>query len=136
MVSQVVVAGLNGNYALSFVAGREEHFTAAEFFVTIANATKGHMETVDLLAAAIPPGNIGGAAGGNPGGTLFSLKLEGVSAGDAISIDGVMTSGMDAGINPQSAFLDSFSLTFSGVPEPGAATVGCLAGLVLMLRRR
>ncbi len=129
---QSVIAPGNGDYTLSFVAGRETNFTAAEFSVTLASSGTGGSDTVDLLTAVIPNGNLGGAASTNPGGTPFSLTLNGVTAGDTLSVRAVMVDGMDSLVNPQSAFLDSFEL----VPEPASFGLLGAAGLALLRRRK
>ena len=126
-LSQSVAAPVDGDYLLNFVAGRETFFTAAEYSVTLSSSGTGGSGTVDLLTASIPNGNLGGAASTNPGGTPFSIRLNGVTGGDTLTVRGVMVDGQDALTNPQSAFLDSFSL--QQIPEPTSAIL-CLMGLV------
>lgn len=130
-LSQAVVAPFSGDYKLNFVAGRETNFTAAEFFVELASSGTGGTATIDLLTASIPNGNLGGAASANAGGTPFSLALVGVTAGDTLTVTAAMVDGQDAGINPQSAFIDSFEL----IPEPTSALIA-LAGLLGVAARR
>lgn len=133
VLTQSVVAPVNGDYTLEFVAGRETNFMAREFGVVLSTSSQSVL--VDLLAAAIPDGNLGGAASGNPGGTPFSLTLTGVSAGDLVTVTGYMLDGRDSQIpGGQSAFLDGFVLT--SVPEPTAAMLGGLGLVGLMGRRR
>ena len=139
-LTQAVAAPSSGDYRLDFVAGIEGivNFTAADFSVSLASSGTGGSGTVDLISEAtmgnIIDGNIGGAASANPGGTPFSIILTGVTAGDMLTVTGQMTDGMDSGTNPQSGFLDSFSLTV--VPEPASGLL-ILAGLfALTLRRR
>lgn len=136
-LTQSLVAPANSEYRLDFVAGRETFFTAQEFSVTLASDGGAGSTTVDLLTAAIPTGNLGGAASTNPGGTPFSLTLSGVAAGDLLTVTGVMVDGVDALTNPQSAYLDSFVLT--AVPEPSTVALtllGAVGGLALVRRRR
>lgn len=135
VVTQSVVAPSDGDYILDFVAGRETNFTADAFAVVLSDGTQ--FDAVDLLTAAIPDGNLGGAASPNPGGTPFTLSLSGVSAGDVLSVTGLMLNGRDSQIpGGQSAFLDGFSLNF--VPEPVSASLLSLGmiGLVGLRRRR
>lgn len=135
IVTQSVVAPANGDYTLDFVAGREVNFTADAFIVMLS--TLGQSDAVDLLTAAIPDGNLGGAASPNPGGTPFSLALTGVTAGDLITVTGGIINGRDSQIpGGQSAFLDGFSLNF--VPEPVSASLLSIAfvGLLGLRRRR
>ena len=131
---QSVIAPSDGDYVLDFVAGREANFIAREFDVTLSTNTGS--STVDLLTAAIPDGNLGGAASGNPGGTPFSITLTGVTAGQLLSVNAVMLDGEDSQIpGGQSAFLDSFELNL--VPEPASASLLGLGLLALLgIRRR
>lgn len=133
---QTIVAPYSGDYTLEFIAGREANFLAREFFVTFESNGTGGSSTVDLLTAAIPDGNLGGAATGNPGGTPFSLTLLGVTAGDMLTVIGQMTDGEDTTIpGGQSAFLDSFFIP-NAIPEPSSAVLGVLGvGWVLQRRR-
>lgn len=133
VLTQSVFAPSDGDYTLDFVAGRETNFMARVFSVFLSTPSQTTM--VDLLAAAIPDGNLGGAASGNPGGTPFSLALTGVSAGELLTVTAVMLDGRDSQIpGGQSAFVDSFSLR---IPEPVTAS---LLGIALLgmagLRRR
>ncbi len=132
VLTQSIVAPQNSGYLLSFVAGREANFTARVFAVTLS--TNSQSVTVDLLAAAIPDGNLGGAASGNPGGTPFALFLPGVSAGEVLTVTAVMLDGEDSQVpGGQSAFLDGFAVA---VPEPATALF-LFAGIVgLSLRRQ
>lgn len=135
VLTQSIIAPVDGDYTLEFVAGRESNFTARVFEVTLS--TLGQSASVDLLTAAIPDGNLGGAASGNPGGTPFALTLSGVSAGDLLTVTGVMTDGRDSQVpGGQSAFLDGFVL--NAVPEPTTAVLCGLgfAGLVAHRRLR
>ncbi|MDC0934856.1 PEP-CTERM sorting domain-containing protein [Pirellulales bacterium] len=133
VLTQSVFAPADGDYVLEFVAGREVNFIARVFSVTLS--TNSQSTSVDLLTAAIPDGNLGGAASGNPGGTPFSLTLPGVTAGQLLSVTAVVLDGEDAQIpGGQSAFLDGFTLR---VPEPVSASLLCLgmAGLIGLRRR-
>ena len=131
VLTQSVSAPSDGNYVLDFVAGREVNFTARVFSVTLS--TNSQSSTVVLLTAAIPDGNLGGAASPNPGGTPFSLTLPGVTAGQLLTVTAVVLDGEDSQIpGGQSAFLDGFSLQ---VPEPASASLVAL-GLVSLLGRR
>lgn len=134
VITQSIVAPANGDYTLDFVAGREANFVARALEVTLS--TNAQSTTVDLLTAAIPDGNLGGAASGNPGGTPFSLTLPGVTAGQLLTVTGVMLDGEDSQIpGGQSAFLDGFSLNV--VPEPATLALFSLGMLgVLSSRRR
>jgi len=134
-LTQSILAPSTSDYRLDFVAGRETFFTADAFSVTLEANLAGSV-SVDLLAASIPDGNLGGGSSGNPGGTPFILKLTGVTAGETITVTGQMLNGVD--VDPesggQSAFLDSFSLT--EVPEPGSALLATLAAFGFLVRRR
>ncbi|MCA9239730.1 MAG: hypothetical protein KDA37_06010 [Planctomycetales bacterium] len=134
IITQSVVAPSDGLYTLDFVAGRETNFTARVFRVTLSTGSQS--SSVDLLTAAIPDGNLGGAASGNPGGTPFQLSLAGVTAGELVTITGGMLDGRDSQIpGGQSAFLDGFSLNV--VPEPCASLLVGLAMIGLTgVRRR
>ena len=131
-IIQSVTAPADGDYTLNFVAGREVNFTAAVFDVSLSAGAQS--TSVNLLTAAIPDGNLGGAASGNAGGTPFSLTLSGVTAGETILVEGRMRVGVDSQIpGGQSAFLDGFSL----VPEPGSLSLLGLGVMsILGLRRR
>lgn len=133
-LTQVVMAPSDGDYTLDFVAGREVNFTADSFSVSLFSNGSAGSATLDLLTPAIPDGNLGGAASGNPGGTPFSITLPGVSTGDVLVVVAVMANGQDSQIpGGQSAFLDSFALN---VPEPASAALVSLVGLTLVRRRR
>ncbi len=133
VITQSVFAPAAGDYTLDFVAGREVNFIARVFEVTLS--TNSQSATVDLLTAVIPDGNLGGAASGNPGGTPFSVTLTGVSAGQLLTVTGVMLDGEDSQIpGGQSAFLDGFVLDL--VPEPATAALLGLGGVCLLGRRR
>lgn len=132
-LSQSVIAPYSGDYQLSFVAGREVNHISDDFSVTLGSSGTGGVATIDLNAAAIPDGNLGGAASPNPGGTPFSLSLSGVTAGDVLTVTAVNLGGADSQIpGGQSAFLDSFSL----VPEPTSALLASLAAVGFAARRR
>lgn len=136
-ITQTVIAPVSGDYMLTFVAGRETNFTAEEFAVTLFSSGTGGSAIVDLLTALIPDGNLGGAASGNPGGTMFSLNLLGVTAGDMLTVSGLMVNGADSQIpGGQSAFLDSFSLTsVSAVPVPASLALFALGLFAFGARR-
>ncbi|MCA9292232.1 MAG: hypothetical protein KDA20_00280 [Phycisphaerales bacterium] len=133
-LTQSVMAPANGDYTLMFAAGRETNFIAGQWFVSLSSNGIGSPSVlVDLLTAAIPDGNLGGAASGNPGGTLFSITLPGVSVGDTLTVTAVMVNGQDSQIpGGQSGFLDSFAL----VPAPGALALPSVAFLVAGCRGR
>ncbi len=133
-LTQSVVVPTAGNYRLNFVAGREDNFTADEFFVSLTSSGTGGSDSIDLLTAPMILGNIGGSTSPALGGNPFSVELSGVSAGDTLTVVGAMVGGIDAKINPQSGFLDSFSLT--RVPEPTTAMLVGLASLAGLGRRR
>lgn len=133
VLTQSAFAPSAGDYTLDFVAGREMNFIAREFSVTLS--TNSQSTTVDLLTAAIPDGNLGGAASPNPGGTPFSLTLPGVSAGELLTITAVMLDGEDSQVpGGQSAFLDGFALT--AIPEPVSASLFGLGLVGLLVHRR
>ena len=127
---QSVAAPQDGNYILTFDAAREANFLANEWYVAIVSNTPGGglQDTVDLLTAPIPPGSFGSAV------TPFALSLNGVQSGNTMSVFAVMTGGRNAGVNPQSAFLDNFNLTM--VPEPTSLVLMGICGLGLLIRRR
>ena len=130
VLTQSVFAPANGSYTLDFVAGRETNFNARVFGVTLS--TGNQSSTVDLLTAVIPDGNLGGAASSNPGGTPFSITLNGVTAGELLTVTAVMIDGADAQIpGGQSAFLDDFVL----IPEPASLALMGLGGLAILRRR-
>lgn len=125
-ITQSVIAPSDGDYLLTFVAGRESNFTAGAFYVELSSSGTGGSATVDLLLAPMTEGNIGGATSPAMGGNPFSLTLSGVTAGDTLTVSGVMVDGVDFNApGGQSAFLDQFALT----PEP---TTGLLFGLGLL----
>ncbi|QDT67807.1 hypothetical protein MalM25_07130 [Planctomycetes bacterium MalM25] len=133
VITQSIIAPNDGDYTLEFVAGREVNFIARVFEVALL--TSSQSSSVDLLTAAIPDGNLGGAASGNPGGTPFSLSLSGVSAGELVTVTAVMLDGRDSQIpGGQSGFLDGFVLTV--VPEPTAASLCGLGLAALVVRNR
>ena len=131
-LSQSVLAAASGDYTLSFVAGRETNFSAGAFSVSLISSGTGGTGTVDLLIPTFVSGNLGGSASPNPGGDPFSVTLTGVTAGDTLTVRAVMIDGVDAGTDPQSAFLDSFAL----VPEPASFGLLGAAGLALLRRRK
>ena len=132
-LTQTITAPFDGRYLLDFVAGREVNFTADEFSVSLSSSGTGGSTSIDLIAASIPDGNLGGGASMNPGGTPFQLELLGVTAGDMLTVTGTLRGGADSQIpGGQSAFLDSFRL----VPEPTSMLLASLAALGLFVRRR
>ena len=134
VLTQSAFAPIGGDYTLDFVAGREINFTARVFSVTLS--TNSQSSTIDLLTAAIPDGNLGGAASGNPGGTPFSITLPSVSAGELLTVTAVVLDGEDSQIpGGQSGFLDGFVLTPS-VPEPTSALLLSLGMVGVTCRRR
>jgi|GEM_PF-3193738 len=135
-LTQGVSVTNDGDYQLTFAAGRETNFTASEFFVMLSSSGTGGSDMVNLLTATIPNGNLGGAASTNPGGTPFTLMLTGVTAGDTLTVQASMINGQDALVNPQSAFLDSFSLVHVPIPEPSSIALLVIGSTALLCRRR
>ncbi len=134
-ITQSVIAPSSGDYILNFVAGREDNFTAGEFFVALSSSGTGGSASVDLLIAPMVAGNIGGAASPALGGNPFSVTVTGVTAGDTLTVTGAMVDGQDFNApGGQSAFLDQFSLTL--VPEPATLTLAGLGAVALLSRRR
>ncbi|MCB1866680.1 MAG: hypothetical protein KDG50_14775 [Chromatiales bacterium] len=137
-ITQSILAPFTGNYSLTFVVGRESNFSADQFGVTLFSSGTGGSASVDLRAAVIPDGNLGGAASGNPGGTLFNLFLFGVSAGDTLTVSGFVVNGRDSLlVGGQSAFLDNFELNgVATAPVPSAFALLALGGLLLGVTAR
>ena len=133
-ITQSVIAPIDGDYTLVFRAGREVNHLSREFGVSLSSSGTGGSATIDLNAAVIPDGNLGGAASGNPMGTPFGLTLSGVTAGDTLTVSGFMVDGEDTTVpGGQSAFLDNFVLT---VPEPTSAMLLGLGFVGFLGRRR
>ena len=137
-LTQSVVAAVAGDYRLDFVAGIEgiANFSVQDFSVSLASSGTGGSAAVDLVAesGSITDGNIGGAASNNKGGTPFSIDLLGVSVGDTLTVTGRMLGGVDSGTNPQSGFLDNFSLTV--IPEPTSLALAGIGIVALLSSRR
>lgn len=134
-ITQSLIAPTDGSYLLTFVAGRESNFTAGEFSVSLSSNGTGGSASIDLLSAPMIEGNIGGGASPALGGNPFSLQLDGVTAGDTLTVSGAMVDGVDFNApGGQSAFLDKFSL--SAVPEPGTGLLISLGSLIVLSRRR
>ena len=137
-LTQDVTAPVSGDYRLDFVAGIEgiPNFTVTDFSVSLSSDGTGGTSSLDIIAnsGSIIDGNIGGAASNNKGGTPFSIKLFGVTAGDTLTVTGQMLGGEDSLVNPQSGFLDEFSLI--SVPEPTSALMAVFAALGFVARRR
>lgn len=130
MLTQTLTGVAGGDYALTFEAARELNFTAGVWQATLSSSGTGGSDSVDLLAAAFLEAS---SMAGTP--TLFALQILGVSPGDDITVTVEMLDGELALANPQSAFVDNFTLT-RRVPEAGAATLLAVAGLGGALRRR
>lgn len=127
-ITQSLLAPSGGKYRLAFVAGREANFTAGAFEVELSSSGTGGSASIDLLTAPMILGNIGGATSPALGGNPFSLALDGVSAGDTLTVTGRMVDGQDFNApGGQSAFLDSFVLT--AVPEPAGGALAALGML-------
>lgn len=134
-LTQTVAAPESSDYLLTFEAARETNFTADEWNVSLTSDGTGGSGVIDLLAAAIPEGNFNQVqvVNGGPGAAAFSIRINGVTAGDMLTVNASMVNGVDAGANPQSAFIDRFSLTT--IPEPATALIA-LFGLAGAAARR
>lgn len=134
-VTQNVIAPLSSDYRLDFRAAREADHLSDVLEVVISSSGTGGATTIDLLSAAIPDGNIGGALSPNQGGTPFTIFLNGVTAGDTLTVTGRMVGGVDnVGGGGQSAFLDKFVLT--AIPEPSSLALLSLGFVGFLGRRR
>lgn len=135
-LTQTVAAPESGDYLLTFEAARETNFTADEWLVSLSSDGTGGSGVVDLLAAAIPEGNFNQVqvVNGGPGAAAFSIRVDGVTAGDMLTVTTSMVNGVDAGVNPQSAFIDRFSLTT--IPEPTSALIALFGMFGLAGHRR
>lgn len=132
-ITQSLIAPVDGRYLLTFVAAREANFTAGAFSVSLSSSGTGGSASVDLLAAPMILGNIGGGASPALGGNPFSVELFSVTAGDTLTVSGAMVDGVDFNMpGGQSAFLDRFSLL--AIPEPSSLLLA-LTGLALFRRR-
>ena len=133
-LTQSIIAPKDGDYILFFRAGIEDNFTAGTWDVSFSSSGTGGTDTVDLLANPPSPfGNLGGAASANPRGDRYDLFLNGVTAGDTLTVTGRMIDGVDFGTNPQSAYLDQFTLQ---VPEPTTLLLAGFGAAGLLVRRR
>ena len=127
-LSQSVIAPRGGSYTLLFDSARETHVTGDSWLASLT-ASSGPSDSFELLTATY---NDDGNMNSDP--TRFSLTVNGVNAGDTLTVSVDMVNGVDAGSNPQSLMVDHFRL----IPEPvSVALVGVgLAGLLGVRRRR
>lgn len=125
-LSQTVTAAVGGDYALTFFAKIDPNFTADIFEVILSSTGTGGTDTVDLLSVTKD-----GAF------YQYNLNLLGVTAGDQLTVTGLMDDGTDALLNPQSAFLDEFSLTpRNSVPTPAPLALLGIGLVATMFRRK
>ncbi|QDT69087.1 hypothetical protein MalM25_20140 [Planctomycetes bacterium MalM25] len=121
-LSQTVAAG-PGDYDLIFWVRHETNFAATSANV-ILSSDQGDSVSFDLLGTA------------NDGAyNQYGITGFVASAGTTeLTVQAVMTEGVDAGVNPQSMMLDDFSLT-AGIPEPTSVLLA-LCGLAGLATRR
>lgn len=140
-LSQTAIATTGGTYRLTFERVIENNFTAAAMRATLSSSS-GPSVTRDLLldkitAATYTGGGFDTVAATAPGYDInVSMDLPGVLAGDTLTVSLAMVDGQDAGMNPQSAVADNFSL--ARVPEPASVMLGLIGvfGLLGLARRR
>jgi hypothetical protein len=109
--------------------------------IATLTSSSGPSATLDLLATKIPAGSsyTGGGFGSigtatPPYNIQQMLMISGVNANDTLTVSVAMMGGINANVNPQSAVVDNFRLTF--IPEPSSALLGALGLLGVMSRRR
>lgn len=125
---QVVVGG-SGFYDLTFYAKKEANFTAGAMFVAI-QTDMGDQVLFSLLDASVPND-----------GDFYQYGIFDFFASPGtteITVGALMLVGVDADVNPQSLFLDDFSLTQQApsVPEPSTWLLTAAGLAFLVLRRR
>ncbi len=100
-VTQTVTAPTSGDYTLRFDARVEANFPAAigGFRVTISSDGTGGSDTIDLLAAAT-----------NTSFNTYSLSLDGVTAGDKLTITAEMIDSIGGSGSARSGMVDAFIL--------------------------
>lgn len=116
-VTQQLLAPQSGSYLLQFYAKRETHFDAEAWTGGVSSSGTGGLAAVNLLESVANDGQW----------SQQSALITGVTAGDTLIVSAAMTNGKTAMSNPQSAFVDGFSLEL--IPEP---TSIALAGLGVM----
>ena len=121
-LTQTVGNVVGGTYELTFSVKRELNFTARQWFAELNSNGTGGTDTLDLLAV-VPT---------DAAWHTYTLSLAGVSAGDDVTVRVEMRDGVDAQVNPQSAFIDNFVLT----PEPCSLTLLGIGTALIGLRRR
>ena len=133
-LTQSIAAPSSGDYILSVDWAREVNFTAETWGVSLSSSS-GDSVSVDLLTAtSVADGNFNQILS-QGGPNVADLVLNGINAGDSLTVTATMTGGMDVG-GSQSAFLDNFNLRL--VPEPNglAITLAGVVGLLGVYRRR
>jgi hypothetical protein len=125
LLSQVVPNVPAGDYTLEFSVKREINFLADSWVATLSSSGSGGTDQLDLLASVPNDGSW----------TTRTLTLTGVSSGDDLTVSVEMIDGENAGLNPQSAFVDLFVLQGSGESIIAIPTLGSwtMAGFALLL---
>jgi hypothetical protein len=128
-ISQSVAAPINGDYILTFQSARETNVSADSFPAVLSSDGTGGSASIELLTAVY---NDDGNMNSDP--TTFSLQLNGVTAGDNLTVSVDMINGIDSLANPQSLMVDNFVLNL--IPEPTSLALFGLGVLGVMTTRR